>query len=269
MRPLVFVVMLVAVKAFGYVDIPKPKVQARSADRVLEACEGQSSRGCTKFSNAALLCECIEEKDGWRLHASARAVPEVHVVAMSWVSHEMSHIWDFKRMLHAHTTALGERRFKTVLECEALSRAAGDAFPETMQRIARLSADRRDGKRLSTSEDHLVVVKAEVMPKLVDDRLADLRNDVPAAARNAEYRTAKDRTLVGERGKHVVASLRQGDAPIDSQQFVVIRSITENVAVFVSRLFFNHHDDVVEQPRKLLGQLFESLFDELLELRSA
>src|SRR5687768_2383331 len=98
MRPLVVIVMLVAVKAFGYVDIPKPKVEAKGADRVLEACDGQSSRACTKFSDATLLCECIEETNGWKLHASARAVPSVHVASLSWLSHEMGHIWDFKRM---------------------------------------------------------------------------------------------------------------------------------------------------------------------------
>ena len=269
MRPLAVIVMLVAVKAFGYVDIPQPKVQAKGADRVMEACDGQSSRGCTKFSEATLLCECIKEKSGWKLHASARAIPSVHVTSLSWVSHEMSHIWDFKRMLYVHTTALGKQQFQTRAECEALSKAAAEAFPETMQRIARLSADRRDGKQLASSEDHLVVMKAEVMPKLVNDRLANLGDGLPAAPRNAEYRAAKDRNLVGQRGKHVEASLRQSDAAVNSKEFVLVRSFTQDIAVFVSRLFFNHDDHVVEQPRKLLGQLFESLFDELLELRSA
>src|SRR5688572_4418822 len=269
MRPLVVIVMLVAVKAFGYVDIPKPKVETKGADRVLAACDGRSSRGCTRFSDATLLCECTQEKNGWKLNASARAVPFVHVASLSWLSHEMNHIWDFKRMLYVHTTALGKHRFTTAGECEALSKAATEAFPETMQRIARLSADRRDGKRLASSEDHLVVMKAEVMPKLVNDRLANLGNDLPAASRNAEYRAAKNRNLVGERGKHVEASLRQSDAAVNSKELILVRAVTKDIAVFVSRLFFNYDDHVVEQPRKLLGQLFESLFDELLELRSA
>jgi hypothetical protein len=265
MRPLVVVFMLVTVKAFAYVEIPKPKILARTADRVLEACEGQSDKGCTKFTGV----ECIRVEDGWKLDASARAVPEMHVTATSWIKHEMSHIHDFKRMLVAHTTALGAPRFATQAECTRLLTAASDAFPETMQRIARISGDRRDGTRRSTSEDHLVVMKAEVMPKLVDDRLAHLGNDVPAVSRDAKYRTAENRNLVGQSGKHVKASLRQSDAPVDTKQFVVVRSVTKDVAVFLSRLFFDDDDHVVEQPRKLLGQLFESLFDELLELRSA
>ena len=269
MRPLVIVFMLVTVKAFGYVEIPKPKILARTADRVLEACEGRSDKGCTKFTGVNLLCECILVEDGWKVDASARAVPEMHVTATSWIKHEMGHIHDFRRMLLAHTAALGVPRFATQAECTKLLTAAGDAFPDTMQRIARISGDRRDGTRRSTSEDHLVVMKAEVMPKLVNDRLAHLGNDVPAVSRNAQYRTAENRNLVGQRGKHVEASLRQGDAPVNPQKFVVVRSITKDVAVFLSGLFFDDDNHVVEQPRKLLGQLFESLFDELLELRSA
>lgn len=269
MRPLVIVFMLVTVKAFGYVEIPKPKILVRTGDRVLEACEGLSNRGCTKFTGLNLLCECIRVEDGWKLDASARGVPEMHVTATSWIKHEMSHINDFKRMLKAHTKALGAPRFSSEGECHELLTAAIGAFPETMQRIARISGDRRDGTRRSTSEDHLVVMKAEVMPKLVNDRLAHLGNDVPAASRDPKDRTAENRNLVGQSGKHVKASLRQGDAPVDPQQLVVVRSITKDVAVFLSRLFFDDDNHVVEQPRKLLGQLFESLFDELLELRSA
>lgn len=269
MRPLVVVFMLVTVKAFGYVEISKPKILARTPDRVLEACDGQSDKGCTRFTGMTLLCECISMEDGWKLEASARAVPEMHVTATSWINHEMSHIHDFRRMLKAHTAALGVPRFASLEECHRLRTAASSAFPDTMQRIARISADRRDGTHQSTSEDHLVVMKAEVMPKLVNDRLAHLGNDVPAVSRNAQDRTAENRNLVGQRGKHVKASLRQRDAPVDPQKLVVVRSVTKDVAVFLSRLFFDHDNDVVEQPRKLLGQLFESLFDELLELRSA
>lgn len=269
MRPLVIVFMLVTVEAFGYVEIPKPAILARTPDRVLEACDGLSNKGCTKFTGMNLLCECILVEGGWKLEASVRAVPEMHVTATSWIKHEMSHIHDFRRMLKAHTAALGIPRFTSESECFRLRTAASDAFPETMQRIARISGDLRDGTRRSTSEDHLVVMKAEIMPKLVNDRLAYLGDDVPAAARNAKDRAAENRNLVGQRGKHAEASLRQGDAPVDSKQFVVVRSVTKDVAVFLSRLFFDNDDDVVEQPRKLLGQLFESLFDELVELRRA
>lgn len=270
MRPLVIVFMLaVTPEAFGYVEIPKPAILARTPDRVLEACDGLSNKGCTKFTGMNLLSECILVEDGWKLEASARAVPEMHVTATSWIKHEMSHIHDFRRMLKAHTAALRVPRFASQSECFRLRTAASDAFPETMQRIARISGDRRDGTRRSTSEDHLVVMKAEVMPKLVNDRLAHLGDRVPAATGNAKDRAAENRDLVGQRGKHAEASLRQSDAPVDSKQFVIVRSVTKDVPVFLSRLFFDDDHDVVEQPRKLLGQLFESLFDELVEFRRA
>lgn len=271
MRQLIWMVAVafVAVKSFGYIDIPKPRVELLGPDRVIRSCDGHSSRGCTKFVETALLCECVARKDGWRLEASVRAKPLIYIHGTQWLRHEMQHIYDFRTYLTAHVTALGARRFATHGECDALSKAASDAFPETMQRITRLSTDRRDGKRLARSEDHFVVVKAEVMPKLVDDGLAHLVNDVPAIARNAENRAAKDRNLVGERRQHVKASFRQGNAAVNPEKLVLVRSLAKDVAVFVSRLFFDDHNHVVEQRRKLLGQLFESLFDELLEFKSA
>ena len=269
MRRLTWMLMLVALKAFGAVDIPKPPVRALSPDRVLEACGGQSARGCTQFREVALLCECRLEPDGWQVKGSARAVPSVYITAVSWFAHEWQHIWDFKEYLKRHVAALGKPRFDSQTACERYAKAAGDAFPETMQRIARLSSDRRDGTRSQRSEDHLVVIEAKVMPELVDDRVADLADDLPAVARNAQNRTAENRNLIGKSGKHVESALRKGNAAVDAEQFIVGRTIVQNLAVFVGRLFFDDDDHVVEQPRKLVRKLFESLFDELVELRSA
>ena len=240
MRQLIWMVAvaLVAVKSFGYVDIPKPRVESLAPERVMQACDGNSTKGCTKFVETALLCECLEEKDGWRLAASVRARPLIYIHGMQWLRHEMQHVYDFKTYLTAHVEALGARRFATHSQCDELSKAASDAFPETMRRITRLSGDRRDGKRLARSEDHFVVVKAEVMPRLVDGGLAN-------------------------------ASLRQRNAAVNPEKFVVVRSLSRDFAVFVSRLFFDDDNHVAQKPRQLLGQLFESLFDELLEFKSA
>ena len=271
MRRLGLVVLgaFVAVKAFGSVDIPSPTIESRSPERVLAACDGHSSKGCTKLEDARMLCECLEEKDGWRIDASVRAVPSIYIASMSWLQHEMQHVWDFKFYLRSHVKALESRRYETREACDRMLRAAADAFPETVKSMGRLSAERRDGKMIASSEDHLVVMKAEIMPKLVDDRLANLRNDIPAVARHAENRTAENRDLVGQRGRHVEASLRKSNAAVNAKQLVVGRSFAKDVAVFVSRLFFNNDDDVVEEPRELVRQLFESLFDELVEFRRA
>src|SRR5688500_3845802 len=101
-----FAVALVALKAFGYVDIPKPKVESLSADRVLQACDGSSTKGCTKFVDLALLCECREVKDGWQLQASARAKPMIFIHGTQWLRHEMQHVFDFQYYLQAHVGAL-------------------------------------------------------------------------------------------------------------------------------------------------------------------
>lgn len=269
MRGLTWMLMLVALKAFGSVDIPRPRVESMSADRVLAACGGQSAQGCTQFREVALLCECRQENDGWRLRASARAVPSIYITSVGWVAHEWQHIWDFQKYLKLHVAALGKPRFATKAVCEQYSKAAGGAFSETMQRIARISADKRDGSQTQRSEDHLMVVEAKVMPQLVNDGLANLAHDLLPAARNTEERSAENRNLVGQRRKHVEAALRKGNAAIDAEQLVVGRSLAQSLAVFVGRLFFDDDDHVVEQPRKLVRKLFESLFHELVELRSA
>jgi hypothetical protein len=269
MRAIALVVALVAVNGFSYVDVPSPAVKQLPRERVLEACAGHSGQGCTQFREAALLCECLAGADGWRIDASVRAIPSVFVEKLSWVRHEMGHIADFRHFLRAHVSALGERRFDSLQSCERYTRAALDAFPTTLQRIARISGDRRDGQAAATSEDHLVVVKAEVMPQLVNDRLANLANDLPAASGNAQNRTAKDGDLVRQRGQHVVASFRQANPAENPKQLVVRGSVSKDVAVFVSRLFFDDNDDVVEKSRELFRQFVQSLFDELFELRSA
>jgi hypothetical protein len=262
------VVAVVAVSAHGYVEMVSPKIETLAPQRVLEACDGLSTNGCTKVADARMLCECLPEKDGWKLHASVRAVPQIFITNIKWLAHEKGHVWDFKNYITAHVNALGKRRFETQEACGRYLLAASDAFPDTMKRVARLSAERRDGRRAS-SEDHLVVMKAEIMPKLMDDRLANLAKDIPAAAGHAQNRTAKNRDLVGKSGKHVEASFRQSYAAVDAKQLVAGRVFAKNVAVFVSRLFFDDDDHVVEQPRELVRQLFESLFHELLEFRSA
>lgn len=269
MRAVVLVVALVAINASGSVDVPTPVVKQLSRDKVLEACGGHSRNGCTQFREAALLCECREGDDGWRVEAAVRVVPSVYVDGMRWVQHEMLHVADFRHFLRTHVSAMGSRRFETVSGCERYTRAVMNAFAGTLRRIARISADRRDGQAVATSEDHLVVVKAEIMPELVNDGLADLANDLPAAARHAQNRPAKDRDLIGKGGEHVEAALRQSDAAVNAQQLVVRRTLAKDLAVLVSRLFFDDDHHVVEQPRKLVRKLFESLFDELLEFRSA
>ena len=269
MRAIAVAVALVAVNTLGGVDVPGPKVVSLTPERVLAACDGQSSKGCTQFRDAAMLCECREDSTGWRVLASVRATPTVYIEKLGWLPHEMTHIADFRNFLKAHVEAVESRRFESLPACERYTAAVMDAFAGTLQRIARISADRRDGKALSTSEDHLVVVKAEIMPKLVDDRLADLANDLSPASRNAQNRPAENRDLVRQRGKHVEASLGKRDASVDSKKLVSGSVVAQHFAVLVRGLFFDDDHDVVEQPRKFVRKLFESLFDELVELRSA
>ena len=269
MRAMVVAVALVAVNTFAEVDVPAPRVEQLPREKILQACGGQSWQGCTQFREAALMCACTEGSAGWQVDASVRAIPSVFIEKVSWLGHEMLHIADFRYFLKVHLRAMEARRFDTIGECERYTRGATDAFGETLARIARISADRRDGKRVATSEDHFVVVKAEVMPKLVDDRLADLSHGVPPVSRNAKNRPAEDRDLVGQRRQHVEASFRQRDTAIDAKQLVAGGVVAKHFAVLIGRLFFDDDDHVVEQPRKLVRQLFESLFDELLELRRA
>ena len=241
----VVVALVAVVDAFGYVTVVSPRIEIGAPQRVLEKCDGLSAKGCTRFAEAVMLGECVREDGGWKLHASVQAIPQIFVTGVNWLAHEKAHVFDFKNLLTAHVNALGKARFAAKKSCQQLLIAATDAFPTTMQRIGRLSAERRDGMR-APSEDHLIVMQAKVMPELVDDRVADLADYVAPATRDAEYRAAKNRDLVGQRGQHVEASFRQSNAAVDSKELLAGRSFAKNVAVFVGRLFFNDDDDVVE-----------------------
>jgi hypothetical protein len=224
MRGFALVVMLVvAVEALGYVDIAPPKIETGAPQRVLERCDGRSSHGCTKFVEVRMLCECLLQPDGWKLIASVKAVPHVYITSVQWLAHEKGHIWDFKTYINGHVNALGKRRFPSRERCEDFLTVASDSFTDTMQRIGRLSAERRDGRRSEPgdqqvvmkaefvprpSEDHVVVAEAEEMPKLMDHGVAYLANDLWLVLRYAEDRAAEDGDLVGERRKHVVRPLR-------------------------------------------------------------
>lgn len=158
------VVAVVALEATASVNIPGPLVKVASPAAIRGMTGGKTEAGCTTFQDVALSCDCRKERDGWRLVADIRAKPHVYIANFKYLEHEMLHIWDFRKYLGEHVQSLGALRFATRKECDAHATSAAIAFPDTMQRVARLSAARRDGRHQYSREDHVIVVQARIAP---------------------------------------------------------------------------------------------------------
>jgi hypothetical protein len=158
------VVAVVALEATASVNIPGPQVKVSSPAAIRGMTGGTTEAGCTTFQDVALSCDCRKERDGWRLIADIRATPHVYIANFKYLEHEMLHIWDFRRLLGEHVKALGALRFASRKECDQHAISAAIAFPDTMERVARLSAAKRDGRHQYSAEDHLIVVQARIAP---------------------------------------------------------------------------------------------------------
>ena len=265
---LVPAVALVAWNVVASVHIPDPEVAIASPAAISRMTAGKTRTGCTTFREVTLVCDCSPVAEGWRLVAAARAVPYIYLSSFQYLRHERLHVADFREYLSEHVKALGNTLFATRESCDVRAVAATQAFPDTMNKITRLSAARRDNFNEYSSEDHLVVVQAEVMPKLVNDRVADLADGLPAAGGDAKNRTAKNGDLVGKGRQHVEAALGQGNAAIDAKELVLVRSVAKRFEIFVGRFFLDDNHDIVQQPGKLVRQLVQSFLDEVLELKT-
>ena len=249
--------------------IPAPAVKVTAPETIRRMTGGVSLVGATVFEDVALVCDCRPEGTHFALDVSVRAIPHVFISNFKYLQHEMLHIFDFRHYLGEHIKVLSALKFDTRKACDSHATAAAIAFPETMKRVERISAAKRDGRRNPNSEDHLVVMQAKVVPELVDDGVTNLANGFTSAAADPQDRSAKDRHLVGESGKHVETSLGQRNPSVNAEQLVVVRSLAKRFEVFVSRFLLDDDHNVVQQPGKLVRELVESFFHEVLEFRPA
>ena len=181
------------------VDVADAKITVVPALAVNAACNGASRIACTRFENAWLACQCERTPLGWAIRSQVRVVPVMYLTNTRYLQHETLHVADFRFYLGKHVQALAEKNFETRYDCEFFAKLAMNAFSRTFQSVGRISSSLRDGKGHATSEDHLIVMKAEIVPQLVNDRLPNLPNDFASAVGDAENRTAKNRDLVRQR----------------------------------------------------------------------
>jgi hypothetical protein len=210
----VLLLSLAAFEGHAAVKMVRPRIIATAPTVIREMTSGKSDGGCTTFYGATLDCQCRQHGNGWRIHATARLEPYVHIADFRYLEHELLHIRDFHVYLAEHVKALRSQALLTRAACEERAAAASGGFHETMKRVAGLSAARRDGHRFS-SEDHFIVVKAKVVPELVDDGLTDLTHCFAPVAGHAKDRAAEESDLVGKGGEHVEGAFRQGDSAVD------------------------------------------------------
>lgn len=167
------VVAVIALEASASVKIPGPNVKVASPAAIRGMTGGKTEVGCTTFQDVALSCDCRKTARGWKLDATIQAVPHVYVSNFRYLEHEMLHIWDFRKYLGEHVRALAALTFQTRKACDEHAVAAALAFPGTMEKVARLSAAKRDGHHyLEGKSDHLTVVEARVTPSVPPARPA-------------------------------------------------------------------------------------------------
>lgn len=191
-------VMVVSASGAGdsNLDMPTPGVSAIGRDGVRSKCGSAARIGCTNFDDFMLTCYCTKDEEGWRPDALASAVPQIYLTNFNYLSHEMLHIADFRYMLGTHVKAIESHVFPSKASCDRYATAVVAAFPDTMARVARISTALRDNRGSETSEDHLIVMKAEIVTKLVNDRIADLTDRVAPVPRHSQDRAAEDGDLV-------------------------------------------------------------------------
>jgi len=99
----------------------------------------------------------------------------------------------------------------------------------------------------------------------VDNRVADLLDQLFSGAANAEKRFPKDRDLVRHAGKIVVILLGQGNSTEDPEELAFVSDSTEIQILVIG---FVHDDDgnVVQEIKKALRDLGQSFFNDLVEL---
>ncbi len=184
----------------GVVDIPNPRVAVVTPAVVVAECHGTSNVGCTSFREVWMTCRCERKSDGsWSIRGSVRAVPVTFLTRAQDLRHEMLHVNDFRYFVSKHLEALAARPFATFGQCDRYATLATNLFSRTLESISRISTTLRDARWVETSEDHLIVMKAEVVPQLVDDRFPDLADDFAAAVSHAENRTSKNGDLIRQR----------------------------------------------------------------------
>jgi hypothetical protein len=196
---LVCFVLFITLESVAGVEIPDSLVTIASPLSIMNACRGHSRIACTTFRDVWMTCQCELSPKGWSIRANVRATPLTFLTSIVHLRHETLHVNDFRYYLGKHVQALEAKAFDSRRDCDMFATLAMNAFSRTFQSVARISMTLRDGKRQDTSEDHLIVMQAEIVPQLVNDGVADLTYDFAMAASDAEDRTAKNRDLVRQR----------------------------------------------------------------------
>src|SRR6202035_5530565 len=118
---------------------------------------------------------------------------------------------------------------------------------------------------LDRSVGHVLFVQPEVVAELVDHRVADLADYLPAVLAVAEDGAAVDGHPVGE-GQVVRVALRQRHPLVEAEELVLLGIEPEVLQIFEGGLLLDDDGDVFQQVGELLRQPVQGLLDESREL---
>jgi hypothetical protein len=91
---------------------------------------------CTRFVAWNLEASCIQQKDGWEIHATASFTPWIVLLNIEELSHELEHVRDVTRSAQQYAEELESLRFASEADCRARSIGEAGSFETVVRRFA-------------------------------------------------------------------------------------------------------------------------------------
>ncbi len=123
--------------------VRRANVTLTSGAAVKAACK-KVETACTRFDAVELYCDCALTKGRWTPRVRIEVQPRMYITSLDYVSHEFSHIFDFKFAMEHHADGIEAHSFETYLGCDSFLGETRAGFTNVLLEFRRDSMMRRD-----------------------------------------------------------------------------------------------------------------------------
>ncbi len=134
--------------AASSVIVRRANVTLTSAVAVRAACK-KVETACTRFEAVELYCECALKDDRWTPRVRIEVQPRMYITSLDYVSHEFSHIFDFKNAMERYADKVETRSFVSQVGCDSFLGETRARFTNVLFAFRRDSMMRRDHEQSS------------------------------------------------------------------------------------------------------------------------